>query len=29
MGVRFVDMDAGAYDAVRSYMKERAAAFTL
>ncbi len=29
MGVRFVDMDAGVYDALRRYMKERAAAFTL
>ena len=29
MGVRFVDMDAAVYDAVRRYMKERAAAFTL
>jgi hypothetical protein len=29
MGVRFVDMDADVYDALRRYMKERAAAFTL
>ncbi len=29
MGVRFIDMDAAVYDALRRYMKERAAAFTL
>ncbi len=29
MGVRFVDMDAEVYDALRRYMKERAAAFNL
>ena len=29
MGVRFIDMDAAVYDALRRYMKERAAAVTL